>query len=128
MSKTQFYLSQCADAATKSPMAFTLGAVLIKGSEVRTRGHRKPVSLHAEIHPIFNLSGMSPSFRKHKGARAGASPQSQTPCFPRAPTTRAPHGHHLKGRRPSLHARGTRTTHHLRRAIRAAGFGVLVVF
>ena len=97
MNKTQFYLSQCADAASKSPMCFTLGAVLVKGgkvissgynhhrphydgAEVRTRGHRKPVSMHAEMHAIFSLTGMSPSFRKQQGARAGASPQLQTPC------------------------------------------------
>jgi len=97
MNKTQFYLSQCADAASKSPMCFTLGAVLVKGgkiissgynhhrphydgAEVRTRGHRKPVSMHAEMHAIFSLTGMSPSFRKQQqGARAGACPQSQTP-------------------------------------------------
>lgn len=103
MSKTQFYLSQCADAASKSPMCFTLGAVLVKGgkvissgynhhrphydgAEVRTRGHRKPVSMHAEMHAIFSLTGMSPSFRKQRqGARAGAAPQLQTPCFARAP-------------------------------------------
>ncbi|KAH9176072.1 hypothetical protein EDB89DRAFT_2091960 [Lactarius sanguifluus] len=97
MNKTQFYLSQCADAASKSPMCFTLGAVLVKGgkvissgynhhrphydgAEVRTRGHRKPVSMHAEMHAIFSLTGMSPSFRKQQGARAGASPPLQTPC------------------------------------------------
>src|SRR6266436_1697251 len=104
MSKTQFYLSQCADAASKSPMCFTLGAVLVKGgkvissgynhhrphydgAEVRTRGHRKPVSMHAEMHAIFSLTGMSPSFRKQQqGARAGAAaPQLQTRCFTRAP-------------------------------------------
>jgi hypothetical protein len=97
MNKTQFYLSQCADAASKSPMCFTLGAVLVKGgkiissgynhhrphydgAEVRTRGHRKPVSMHAEMHAIFSLTGMSPSFRKQQqGARGGAGPQSQTP-------------------------------------------------
>ena len=103
MNKTQFYLSQCADAASKSPMCFTLGAVLVKGGKVissgynhhrphydgaeeRTRGHRKPVSMHAEMHAIFSLTGMSPSFRKQQqGARAGAAPQLQTPCFTRAP-------------------------------------------
>ncbi|KAI0296966.1 hypothetical protein B0F90DRAFT_1953249 [Multifurca ochricompacta] len=96
MSKNRFYLSQCADAASKSPMCFTLGAVLVKGgkvissgynhhrphydgAEVRTRGHRKPVSMHAEMHAIFSLTGMSPSFRKQQGAHAGASPQLQTP-------------------------------------------------
>lgn len=103
MNKTQFYLSQCADAASKSPMCFTLGAVLVKGgkvissgynhhrphydgAEVRTRGHRKPVSMHAEMHAIFSLTGMSPSFRKQQqGARVGAAPQLQTQCFTRAP-------------------------------------------
>lgn len=108
MNKTQFYLSQCADAASKSPMCFTLGAVLVKGgkvissgynhhrphydgAEVRTRGHRKPVSMHAEMHAIFSLTGMSPSFRKQRqGARAGAPPPLQTPCFARAPPPPSP--------------------------------------
>ncbi|TFY56066.1 hypothetical protein EVJ58_g7869 [Rhodofomes roseus] len=80
MNKTQFYLSQCAEAASKSQMCFTLGAVMVKGgkvistgynhhrphydgSDVRTQGHRKPVSMHAEMHAIFNLTGMSPSFK-----------------------------------------------------------------
>ncbi|RPD77245.1 hypothetical protein L226DRAFT_569434 [Lentinus tigrinus ALCF2SS1-7] len=80
MNKTQFYLSQCAEAASKSPMCFTLGAVMVKGgkvissgynhhrphydgAEVRTHGHRKPVSMHAEMHAIFSLTGMSPSFK-----------------------------------------------------------------
>ena len=65
----------------KSPIHFTLGAVLVKGgkvissgynhhrphydgAEVRTRRHHKPVSMYAEMHAIFNLTGMSPSFRK----------------------------------------------------------------
>ncbi|KAI8996306.1 hypothetical protein BD414DRAFT_520239 [Trametes punicea] len=80
MNKTQFYLSQCAEAASKSPMCFTLGAIMVKGgkvissgynhhrphydgAEVKTHGHRKPVSMHAEMHAIFNLNGMSPSFK-----------------------------------------------------------------
>ncbi|KAI0830324.1 hypothetical protein BC628DRAFT_1313925 [Trametes gibbosa] len=96
MNKTQFYLSQCAEAASKSPMCFTLGAVMVKGgkvissgynhhrphydgAELRTHGHRKPVSMHAEMHAIFSLTGMAPSFktqvqgmerRGHKGLRA----------------------------------------------------------
>ncbi|KAI0698187.1 hypothetical protein C8T65DRAFT_660991 [Cerioporus squamosus] len=58
MNKTQYYLSQCAEAASKSPMCFTLGAIMVKGgkvissgynhhrphydgAEVRTHGHRK---------------------------------------------------------------------------------------
>jgi pyrimidine deaminase RibD-like protein len=114
MSKTQFYLSQCADAASKSPMCFTLGAVLVKGgkvissgynhhrphydgAEVRTRGHRKPVSMHAEMHAIFSLTGMSPSFRKQRqgaartGTGAGAvASQLQTPCFAAPPTPPTP--------------------------------------
>ena len=109
MSKTQFYLSQCADAASKSPMCFTLGAVLVKGgkvissgynhhrphydgAEVRTRGHRKPVSMHAEMHAIFSLTGMSPSFRKQQGSRGGAcaSPQLQTPCPSQQPLSPPP--------------------------------------
>ena len=97
MNKTQFYLSQCADAASKSPMCFTLGAVLVKGgkiissgynhhrphydgAEVRTRGHRKPVSMHAEMHAIFSLTGMSPSFRRQQqGARTGSGAVSPSP-------------------------------------------------
>ncbi|TFK90915.1 hypothetical protein K466DRAFT_516324 [Polyporus arcularius HHB13444] len=80
MNKTQYYLSQCAEAASKSSMCFTLGAVMVKGgkvissgynhhrphydgAEVRTHGHRKPVSMHAEMHAIFSLTGMSPSFK-----------------------------------------------------------------
>jgi Cytidine and deoxycytidylate deaminase zinc-binding region len=80
MNKSQFYLSQCADAAAKSTMCFNLGAVLVKGgkiistgynhhrphydgSEVSKHGHRKPVSMHAEMHAIFNATGMSPAFK-----------------------------------------------------------------
>ncbi|KAI1783210.1 hypothetical protein LXA43DRAFT_956515 [Ganoderma leucocontextum] len=109
MNKTQFYLSQCAEAASKSPMCFTLGAVMVKGgkvissgynhhrphydgAEVRTHGHRKPVSMHAEMHAIFSLTGMSPSFktqvqgmerRGQKGLRAPrASSLSPPPPSP----------------------------------------------
>ncbi|CAL1698221.1 unnamed protein product [Somion occarium] len=80
MNKSQYYLSQCADAASKSSMCFTLGAVMVKGgkvistghnhhrthydgAEVSKHGHRKPVSMHAEMHAIYNLTGMSPSFK-----------------------------------------------------------------
>ena len=81
MSKSHFYHSECAKVAEKSPMCFKLGAIIVKGgkvissgynhhrphydgAEVRTHGHRKPVSMHAEMHAIFSLTGMSPSFRK----------------------------------------------------------------
>ncbi|KAL5525258.1 hypothetical protein ACEPAF_9128 [Sanghuangporus sanghuang] len=83
MSKSRFYLSECAQAASKSPMCFKLGAVMVKGgkvissgfnhhrphydgAEVHRHGHRKPVSMHAEMHAIFSLTGMSPSFRKQE--------------------------------------------------------------
>ena len=141
MSKTQFYLSQCADAASKSPMCFTLGAVLVKGgkvissgynhhrphydgAEVRTRGHRKPVSMHAEMHAIFNLTGMSPSFRKQRqGARAGAAPQLQTQCFARAPPPPPPpESSSFKGKAPLATCEGH--PHRIgRRVQRAAGAG-----
>lgn len=84
MNKTDFYLSRCLEAASKSPMTFTLGAILVKGgkvvstgwnhcrtnydgNDVQTRGYRKPISMHAEMHAIFNLTGgMSPSFKAQK--------------------------------------------------------------
>jgi hypothetical protein len=131
MSKTQFYLSQCADAASKSPMCFTLGAVLVKGgkvissgynhhrphydgAEVRTRGHRKPVSMHAEMHAIFSLTGMSPSFRKQRqGARAGAAPQLQTPRFARAPPLPPPPRSSFKGEAPLATCEGHPQQHHI---------------
>ncbi|PIL25824.1 hypothetical protein GSI_11577 [Ganoderma sinense ZZ0214-1] len=106
MNKTQFYLSQCAEAASKSPMCFTLGAVMVKGgkvissghnhhrphydgAEVRTHGHRKPVSMHAEMHAIFSLTGMSPSFKTQvQGMERRVSPavppeQHTTPKGPK---------------------------------------------
>lgn len=101
MNKSQYYLSQCADAALKSPMAFTLGAVMVKGGKIISTGHNhhrthydggelvshgnrkvsssilvcrkpcyrmltgclQPVSMHAEMHAIFNVTGMTPSFK-----------------------------------------------------------------
>ena len=39
MNKSQYYLSQCVDAASKSPMCFTLGAVMVKGGKVISTGH-----------------------------------------------------------------------------------------
>ncbi|KAG1807107.1 uncharacterized protein BJ212DRAFT_1282465 [Suillus subaureus] len=79
--KTDYYLSQCATAASKSSMTYHLGAVLVKGGKVistgynhhRTHydgndilkhGHRKLTSMHAEMHAIFSLTGMSPSFKQ----------------------------------------------------------------
>lgn len=44
MNKSQYYLSQCAEAASKSPMCFTLGAVMVKGGKVISTGynHHRP--------------------------------------------------------------------------------------
>ncbi|RDB17734.1 hypothetical protein Hypma_001056 [Hypsizygus marmoreus] len=70
--KSQFYLSQCIEVAAKSPMAFTLGSVIVKGGKVVSSGYNhqrprydeaffrtadKPVSMHAEMHAIFNTTG-----------------------------------------------------------------------
>jgi deoxycytidylate deaminase len=61
-------------------MYYNLGACIVKGgkilstgynhqrphydgNEITTRGYRKPVSMHAEMHVIFNITGMSPSFQ-----------------------------------------------------------------
>ncbi|KAG0706239.1 hypothetical protein DFH29DRAFT_980513 [Suillus ampliporus] len=79
--KTDYYLSQCIIAAGKSSMTYHLGAVLVKGGKVMStgynhhrthydgndimkHGHRKPASMHAEMHAIFSLTGMSPSFKQ----------------------------------------------------------------
>ena len=83
-----------------------LGAVLVKGgkvissgynyhqlhydgTEVRTRRHRKPVSIHVEMHAIFTFTGMLPSFCNQQCARASASPQLQTLCPNTTHTTTA---------------------------------------
>ncbi|KAJ7730240.1 hypothetical protein DFH07DRAFT_969236 [Mycena maculata] len=44
MNKSQFYLSQCAEAASKSTMYYTLGSVLVKGGKVISTGfnHQRP--------------------------------------------------------------------------------------
>ncbi|KIM82019.1 hypothetical protein PILCRDRAFT_8256 [Piloderma croceum F 1598] len=81
MGRDQRYLSQCVDAASKSTMYYNLGACIVKGgkilstgynhqrphydgNEITMRGYRKPLSMHAEMHVIFNITGMSPSFKK----------------------------------------------------------------
>jgi tRNA(Arg) A34 adenosine deaminase TadA len=65
----------------QSPMGFKLGAAMVKGgkiisighnhhrthydgADVKVNGHRKPVSMHAEMHAIYNVIGMSPSFKR----------------------------------------------------------------
>jgi hypothetical protein len=98
MSKTLFYRSQCVEAASKSPMCFTLGACLVKGGKIIStgynhhrphydgadagkRGHRKPVSMHAEMHAIFTATGMSPAFKKQVAGVERLPP----PCDPQPP-------------------------------------------
>ena len=39
MSKSQYYLSQCTQIASKSPMCFTLGAVMVKGGKIISTGY-----------------------------------------------------------------------------------------
>jgi len=103
MNKSQFYLSECTQAASKSPMCFKLGAVMVKGgkvissgynhhrphydgAEVHTHGHRKPVSMHAEMHAIFSLTGMSPSFKKQVQGVERRVPQRGAACrIPKGP-------------------------------------------
>lgn len=78
--KSQFYLTECINAASKSSMLFTLGSVIVKGGKVISSGFNhqrprydeafprtadKPVSMHAEMHAIFNVSGgKAPSFKQ----------------------------------------------------------------
>ncbi|KAJ7735889.1 hypothetical protein B0H16DRAFT_1731014 [Mycena metata] len=74
MNKSQFYLSQCADAASKSTMYYNLGSVIVKGGKVISRGcnHQRPnydmpgkgtpVSMHAEMASIYNATrGRAPA-------------------------------------------------------------------
>ncbi|KAG2117147.1 uncharacterized protein F5147DRAFT_750885 [Suillus discolor] len=116
--KTDYYLSQCALAASKSSMTYHLGAVLVKGGKVistgynhhRTHydgndilkhGHRKPTSMHAEMHAIFSLTGMSPSFKQQvqlslrRTAAAKRRPRSET-C-PTQPGRNAPTRQRVNG-------------------------------
>ena len=62
-------------------MNYQLGACMVKGGKILSlgfnhqrpnydggevagaRGHRKPVSMHAEMHVIFNVTGQTPSFK-----------------------------------------------------------------
>ncbi|KAJ7153466.1 hypothetical protein C8R43DRAFT_885683 [Mycena crocata] len=77
MNKSQFYLSQCADAASKSTMYHTLGAAIVKGGKVistgynhqrpnyDTPGNGTPMSMHAEMTAIFKLTrGRAPALKQ----------------------------------------------------------------
>ncbi|KAJ7270625.1 hypothetical protein B0H12DRAFT_1320109 [Mycena haematopus] len=76
--KSQFYLSQCADAASKSTMYYRLGSVIVKGGKVISTGFNhqrpnydtpgnngRPVSMHAEMASIFNATrGAAPALKQ----------------------------------------------------------------
>ncbi|KAF8192822.1 hypothetical protein K438DRAFT_1919299 [Mycena galopus ATCC 62051] len=76
--KSQFYLSQCADAASKSTMYFRLGSVIVKGGKVISTGFNhqrpnydtpgnngRPVSMHAEMASIFKATrGAAPALKQ----------------------------------------------------------------
>ncbi|KAJ7457044.1 hypothetical protein FB451DRAFT_1342006 [Mycena latifolia] len=74
MNKSQFYLSQCVDAASKSTMYYRLGSVL---HQVISQGfnHQRPnyeaprnglpLSMHAEMACIFNATrGFAPALKQ----------------------------------------------------------------
>ncbi|KAJ7054690.1 hypothetical protein C8F01DRAFT_1259521 [Mycena amicta] len=79
MNKSQFYLSQCVEAASKSPMYYTLGSAIVKGGKVISTGYnhqrpnydapggdkRLPLSMHAEMASIFNATrGRAPALKQ----------------------------------------------------------------
>lgn len=87
-------------------MCFKLGAVMVKGGkvissgynhhrphydggEVQKHGHRKPVSMHAEMHAIFSITGMSPSFKKQVQGIERRVPQRAQPQQCRTPASPA---------------------------------------
>ncbi|KAJ6492895.1 hypothetical protein C8R47DRAFT_1012990 [Mycena vitilis] len=92
MNKSQFYLSQCVDAASKSTMYYTLGAVIVKGGKVLstgcnhqrpnydTPGSGRPVSMHAEMASIFNATrGAAPARKQQVQPRSRtATPKTTT--------------------------------------------------
>lgn len=98
MSKAQFYLQQCSDAASKSSMCFHLGAILVKGGKIISTGYnhhrthydgsdsahgqRKPVSMHAEMHAIYNATGMSPAFSRQVKAESRRVSPWRPPQYP----------------------------------------------
>ncbi|KAG8984782.1 hypothetical protein FRB93_006313 [Tulasnella sp. JGI-2019a] len=92
MCKNQSYLNACLDAAYKSHMSYTLGAVLVKGGKILSSGYNHhssrhngcaettksslSLSIHAEMHAISNALG------NHSGHR-DRSPADKTlvrPC------------------------------------------------
>lgn len=90
MNKTQFYLSQCVDAATKSTMYYRLGSVLVKGGKVISTGfnHQRPnyekpgnglpLSMHAEMACIFNATrGQAPALKQQvQPGKCTATPET----------------------------------------------------
>ncbi|KAJ7459497.1 hypothetical protein B0H11DRAFT_2286416 [Mycena galericulata] len=79
MNKSQFYLSQCVEAASKSTMYYTLGSAIVKGGKVVSTGfnHQRPnydsvgkgmpPSMHAEMACIFNATrGRAPAQKQQR--------------------------------------------------------------
>ncbi|KAJ6625972.1 hypothetical protein B0H10DRAFT_2173969 [Mycena sp. CBHHK59/15] len=79
MNKSQFYLSQCVEAASKSLMYYTLGSVIVKGGKVISTGfnHQRPnyegdalgngtpLSMHAEMDAIYKTTrGRAPALKQ----------------------------------------------------------------
>ncbi|KAK7055525.1 CMP/dCMP-type deaminase domain-containing protein [Favolaschia claudopus] len=77
--KSQFYLSLCADAASKSTMYYQLGSVIVKGGKVISTGFNhqrpnyceprngRPMSMHAEMASIFNATrGAAPALKQQQ--------------------------------------------------------------
>ncbi|KAG8952095.1 hypothetical protein FRC04_005095 [Tulasnella sp. 424] len=106
MSKSQFYLQQCSDAASKSSMCFHLGAILVKGGKIISTGYnhhrthydgsdsahgqRKPVSMHAEMHAIYNATGMSPAFSRQVKAESRRVSPWRPPQYQSSPSPLGP--------------------------------------
>lgn len=90
---------------SQSPMLFSLGSIIVKGGkilssgynhqrthydETYTRPHGKPVSMHAEMHAIFNITGgRSPPIKQQVQAGSPPKRQRQQGGTPKAPGSKA---------------------------------------
>ncbi|KAF7795114.1 hypothetical protein EIP86_006260 [Pleurotus ostreatoroseus] len=73
------------------------------GGELVTHGNRKPVSMHAEMHAIYNVTGMTPSFKTQVQALERPSACSKRTKPRQPPKVEGPLGHSLiDARRQSL--------------------------
>ncbi|KAK7055519.1 CMP/dCMP-type deaminase domain-containing protein [Favolaschia claudopus] len=88
--KSQFYLSLCADAASKSTMYYQLGSVIVKGGKVISTGFNhqrpnyceprngRPMSMHAEMASIFNATrGAAPALKQQQQQQQQRKEQQQ---------------------------------------------------